>query len=122
MPVRYIRETMECRYIFAENVVMDRIKKLKRPVKLAVGWLLFLIGLISAPLPLPLGQLIALLGLSLLVSESYMIRMFTRKIRRNYPRVSRMMDRVKPYLPGFLKSTIEETDPRHLSPVAIINR
>jgi len=113
---------MECNYIFAENDLMRKIKNLKRPVKLTVGWLLFLISLISAPLPLPFGQLLALLGLSLLVSESYMVRMFTRKIRRNYPRISRMMDRIKPYLPGFLKSTIEETDPRHLGPVAVISR
>ncbi len=93
------------------------MKKLKRPIKIAVGWLFVLIGLISAPLPLPLGQLVALVGLSLLVSESYAIRMFTRKLRRNYPIISRMMDRVKPYVPGFLKSTIEETDPCHLNPI-----
>jgi len=96
------------------------MKRLKRPIKLAVGWLFFLIGLISAPLPLPLGQLLALIGLSLLVSESYMICMFTRKLRRNFPLVSRMMDRIKPFVPGFLKSTIEDTDPRHLSQVALI--
>ncbi|MCK5425612.1 MAG: hypothetical protein KAI89_09575 [Emcibacter sp.] len=93
------------------------MKKLKRPIKLAVGWLFVLIGIISAPLPLPLGQLLALVGLSLLVSESYSIRMFTRKLRRNYPLISRMMDRVKPYVPGFLKSTIEDTDPKHLKTV-----
>ncbi len=92
------------------------MRKLKRPIKLAVGWLFFLIGLIMAPLPLPLGQLIALIGLSLLVSESYVICMFARKLRRNFPFASRMMDRVKPYMPGFLKSTIEDTDPKHLRP------
>lgn len=96
------------------------MKKLKRPIKLAVGWLLVLIGLITAPLPLPLGQLVTLVGLSLLISESYAIRMFTRKLRRNYPILNRLMDRVKPYMPAFLKSTIDETDPRHLSQVAII--
>ncbi|PHZ84519.1 PGPGW domain-containing protein [Paremcibacter congregatus] len=101
---------------------MNKLKKMKRPLKLAIGWLFFLIGLISAPLPLPFGQLLALIGLSLLVSESYMMRMFTRKVRRNYPRVSRMMDRVKPYVPGFLKTTIEDTDPRHLSAVAVYQR
>ncbi|VAW02836.1 hypothetical protein MNBD_ALPHA01-2211 [hydrothermal vent metagenome] len=90
------------------------MRKLKRPIKLAVGWLFVLIGLITAPLPLPLGQLLALIGLSLLVSESYMICMFARKLRRNLPFVSRLMDRIKPYVPAFLKSTIEDTDPRHL--------
>ena len=96
------------------------MKRLKRPIKLAVGWLFVLIGLITAPLPLPLGQLVTLIGLSLLLSESYAIRMFARKIRRNYPVISRMMERVKPYMPGFLKSTIEDTDPRHLNQVAVI--
>ncbi|PCI32903.1 MAG: hypothetical protein COB54_05815 [Alphaproteobacteria bacterium] len=91
------------------------MKKLKRPIKLAVGWLLVLIGLITAPLPLPLGQLVTLVGLSLLISESYAVRMFTRKLRRNYPMLNGMMDRVRPYMPAFLKSTIDETDPRHLN-------
>ncbi len=91
------------------------MKKLKRPIKLAVGWLFVLIGIISAPLPLPLGQLVALVGLSLLVSESYMIRMFTRKLRRNFPFVSRMMNHIKPYVPSFMKTTIDDTDPRHLN-------
>jgi hypothetical protein len=98
---------------------MSKFSHIKRPVKLAVGSLFFLAGIIMAPLPLPFGQLIALIGLSLLVSESYMVRMFTRKLRRNYPRFSRMMDRIKPYVPGFLKSTIEDTDPRHLQQVVI---
>jgi len=94
------------------------MKNFKRPIKLIIGWFLFLIGVMSAPLPLPLGQLIALVGLSLLVSESYMICMFARKLRRNLPFVSRMMDRIKPYMPGFLRTTIEDTDPRHLRQVA----
>lgn len=101
---------------------MNKFENIKRPIKLAVGWLFVLIGLIMAPLPLPFGQLIALVGLSLLVSESYMIRMFARKIRRNYPIISRMMDRVRPYLPAFLKSTIDDTDPRHLQQVAIFDK
>lgn len=98
---------------------MQKFKKLKRPIKLAVGWLFFLVGLITAPLPLPFGQLIALIGLSLLVSESTMMRMFARKIRRNYPIISRVMNKIRPYLPGFLKTTIDDTDPRHLNKVAI---
>lgn len=91
------------------------MKKLKRPIKLAVGWLFVLIGILSAPLPLPLGQFLVLIGLSLLVAESYAIRMFARKLRRNFPFVSRMMDRIKPYVPTFMKTTIDETDPRHLN-------
>ncbi len=96
---------------------MQKFKNMKRPIKLAVGWLFFLVGLMTAPLPLPFGQVIALVGLSLLVSESYMMRMFARKIRRNYPIISRMMNKIRPFLPGFLKSTIDDTDPRHLSQI-----
>ncbi|HEC01842.1 MAG TPA: hypothetical protein ENI91_09125 [Sphingomonadales bacterium] len=96
------------------------MKRFKRPIKLATGWLFVLIGLITAPLPLPLGQLLALVGLSLLVSESYMICMFTRKLRRKYALLNKLMDRIKPFVPGFLKSTIEDTDPRHLNAVVLI--
>lgn len=98
---------------------MSKFATIKRPVKLAVGSLFFLTGMILAPLPLPFGQLVALIGLSLLVSESYMVRMFTRKLRRNYPALSRALSRLKPYMPGFLKSTIDETDPRYLQQVVV---
>jgi len=100
---------------------LNHIKRppLKRAMKLVIGWLFFLVGLITAPLPIPLGQLVALIGLSLLISESRMMRKFTQKIRRNYPRLDQMMEKVKPYLPAFLKNTIDETHPRHLYAISV---
>lgn len=96
-----------------------KLKNIKRPIKLAVGWLFFLFGLITAPFPIPLGQIIALIGLGLLISESRMMRKYAQKIRRNYPSVNNMLEKIRPYLPGFIKNTLDETHPRHLCAIRL---
>lgn len=84
---------------------------LKKPVKLIIGWILFIGGVITAPIPLPIGQFIALVGLSLLVSESHFVRRMIQGLRRKIPALSRQMERVKPHLPKFLQQVIEHTHP-----------
>ncbi len=87
---------------------------IKTPIKLIVGWILFIVGLITAPLPLPIGQFIALIGLSLLVSESHFMRVGMQKVRRKFPFICKQMNKAYPYLPKFLKKVIDHTDPMHL--------
>ncbi|WP_417316697.1 PGPGW domain-containing protein [Emcibacter sp.] len=90
-------------------------RTVKRPVKLIVGWILFIAGVIIAPMPIPIGQITALVGLSLLVSESERVRIWVQKLRQRLPALCRQLTRVKPHLPGFLKKLIERTDPTHLN-------
>ncbi|WP_321395324.1 PGPGW domain-containing protein [Emcibacter sp.] len=87
----------------------------KRPVKLIVGWILFIAGLIIAPMPIPIGQITALVGLSLLVSESERVRIWVQKFRRRIPALCRQLTKAKPHLPAFLKNLIDRTDPAHLN-------
>lgn len=89
-------------------------KILKRPLKLVFGWVMLIGGVIIAPLPLPIGQFIALVGLSLLVSESHWVKTKMQKLRRKLPIVGRQLVRMHPYLPKFLKKVIDDTDPVHL--------
>ena len=89
-------------------------KILKRPLKLVFGWVMLIGGVIIAPLPLPIGQFIALVGLSLLVSESHWVKTKMQKLRRKLPIVGRQLVRMHPYLPKFLKKVIDDTDPIHL--------
>lgn len=88
---------------------------IKKPLKLAVGWIMFIVGIITAPIPLPIGQIIALIGLSILISESVWVKTKMQKFRRKIPMLTIQLNRMHPYLPKFLKKVIDDTDPTHLA-------
>lgn len=90
-------------------------KIFKRPLKLFIGWVMLIVGLITAPIPLPIGQIVALIGLSILVSESHWIKTKMQKFRRRIPVIGRQLKRMHPYMPRFLKKVIDDTDPTHLA-------
>lgn len=90
-------------------------KILKRPLKLFIGWVMLIVGIITAPIPLPIGQIVALIGLSILVSESHWIKTKMQKFRRSLPVIGRQLTRIHPYMPRFLKKVIDDTDPTHLA-------
>ncbi len=90
-------------------------KFIKRPLKLILGWIMLIGGIITAPLPLPIGQFIALIGLSLLISESIWVKIKMQKMRRRVPIIGRQLTRMHPYLPKFLKKVVDDTDPAHLA-------
>ena len=84
-------------------------------MKLLVGWVMLIVGVITAPIPIPIGQLVALIGLSILVSESHWIKTKMQKFRRRLPIIGRQLARMHPYMPRFLKKVIDDTDPTHLA-------
>ncbi|MCC3861950.1 PGPGW domain-containing protein [Pseudemcibacter aquimaris] len=87
----------------------------KRPLKLLIGWVMLIVGIITAPIPIPIGQIIALIGLSILVSESHWVKTKMQKIRRRLPVIGRQLKKMHPYMPRFLKKVIDDTDPTHLA-------
>ncbi|MDG1708566.1 MAG: PGPGW domain-containing protein [Emcibacteraceae bacterium] len=91
------------------------LKVIKRPLKLIIGWLMLIVGIITAPIPIPIGQVIALIGLSILVSESHWVKTKMQKLRRRLPLIGRQLKRMHPYMPRFLKKVIDDTDPTHLA-------
>lgn len=91
------------------------LKTIKRPLKLIIGWIMLIVGIITAPIPIPIGQIIALIGLSILVSESHWVKTKMQKLRRRLPIVGRQLMRLHPYMPQFLKKVIDDTDPTHLA-------
>lgn len=95
-------------------IIMDW-QILKRPLKLTLGWIMLIVGIITAPIPLPIGQIIALIGLSILVSESQWVKTKAQRLRRAIPIFHRQLTRLHPYLPKFLKKVVEDTDPGHLA-------
>ena len=90
------------------------LKIIRKPLKLIAGSVLFIIGVITAPAPLPIGQFFALVGLSLLISESSWVKVRIQKLRRRVPLIGQQLQRVRPHLPKFLKKVIDDTDPGNL--------
>lgn len=84
---------------------------MKRCLGLAVGWFLVIFGLLIAPLPLPIGQIMALVGLGILIGESDAIRGWVRRKRTNNPNISRKITEKGHHLPGFLDRAIKLTEP-----------
>ena len=69
----------------------------------------------TAPIPIPIGQIVALIGLSILVSESQWVKTKRQQLRRRLPIIDRQLMRMHPYMPRFLKKVIDDTDPTHLA-------
>lgn len=91
------------------------LKTIKKPLKLIIGWVMLIVGIITAPIPVPIGQIVALIGLSILVSESNWIKTKMQQLRRRLPVIGRQLMRLHPYMPRFLKKVIDDTDPIHLA-------
>jgi hypothetical protein len=83
---------------------------------MTLGWFLLIFGLITAPIPLPIGQFIALIGLSILVSRSPRIQRGVQKLRRKFKPLDKgtaYLGKMR-YCPIFIQDVIQKTDPAHL--------
>jgi len=83
----------------------------RKPLKIAVGLILVIAGLIALPLPIPAGLLMLIVGLSLLVSAIPEVRHYLRRMRKRFRQTSGFLNRIKHRMPGFARQLIEETDP-----------
>ncbi|MBT5186852.1 MAG: hypothetical protein HOH19_10070 [Kordiimonadaceae bacterium] len=88
---------------------------IKKPLKLTIGTIMLVVGIITAPVPVPIGQIVALIGLSILISESHWVKTKAQKFRRKLPILGRQLQRMHPYMPRFLKKVIDDTDPTNLA-------
>ena len=84
---------------------------IRRSVTLVGGVLLIVAGLLVLPLPVPVGLLMIILGVSLLVPAIPALARFLKRIRHRYPITSQRLNLISPKLPGFVRLVIEETDP-----------
>ena len=82
-----------------------------RLARLTIGWLLVLVGAITAPTPLPIGWLLLIVGLSILVHDSETVRGWVRRVRQRYPGIGRWLQRNKRFAPGFARRLIDLTEP-----------
>lgn len=85
---------------------------IKHSAKITAGLLLVILGILITPLPLPLGLLTMLVGLSILVSALPGLRHRLRQLRSRYAKTSHKLNQLKEHFPQFAQRLIEETDPK----------
>ncbi|WP_160166763.1 PGPGW domain-containing protein [Caenispirillum salinarum] len=84
---------------------------LGRLVRLGLGWILVVVGAVTAPTPVPVGLPMVAVGLYLLARESKTVRRVIRERRRALPGFSRRLNGLKHRMPRGVRRMIEATDP-----------
>ena len=83
-----------------------------RLVSIAVGVVLVIVGLITWPMPIPVGFILTTLGLFLLARDSEMARNAIRRARERWPALDRAICRVAARLPHSAQKVIRSTAPK----------
>lgn len=84
---------------------------LKKSLKITTGTILVIGGIILTPMPIPLGIISIVIGLSLLVGSVPEIRVWLTQARRRYQEFSNKLNSIKHRLPAIARRLIEDTDP-----------
>lgn len=87
------------------------IRAIWQIILIVIGWLTVLVGLLIIPLPIPLGLLLIIVGLSILTFQSQYLRGRIRQLRRRYGHFSMNVKRLTPRLPKLLRQAVEMTEP-----------
>ena len=69
------------------DIVAEVARNIVRWLLLALGVVLILLGVLMAPLPGPLGMPVTLLGLVLVLRNSFRLRRLFIRVQRRHPRV-----------------------------------
>lgn len=72
----------------------------------------FIAAVLSLPLPLPLGFIFTVIGLSLLMLASPAMQRRFLAMRGRYPHINRRLQSVEGYLPDFVRRALNGTGPR----------
>ena len=97
------------------------MKVVKKWVMLSVGLVIFIIGAILFPLPIPFGLILMIIGLSMMATHPAVLR-FLRRVRNRFPKVSARLHQVTPHLPGPLKRFIRSTEMPRKKRLPLIRR
>lgn len=91
-----------------ENLVESRLLQFGQ---LMLGWVLIVIGLITLPMPFPVGLILLIIGLSILVPANKRVRIWLCKLRRRHPKFDQRLKSMQSKLPKFANRLILLTDP-----------
>lgn len=84
---------------------------MRQIVLLLLAALCFAAAVASFPLPVPLGFVFFLIGLSLLLIASATARRWVGALRTRFPLFERRLRSVEGYLPGFVRRALDGTAP-----------
>jgi hypothetical protein len=85
---------------------------MRRLVLRVVGTVMFLGGLAALPFPIPFGLLITVIGLVLLLGNSYWAAGLVRAARRRWPKLNSSLRNAGKLLPRSMHRVLFSTDPR----------
>lgn len=86
-------------------------KRLRRGLKRLAALLLILAGLITFPLPIPIGAILISIGLALLITSSRALTLWIRVRRGQQPQLNEKLQWMETRLPRFLARAIRKTSP-----------
>jgi hypothetical protein len=75
---------------------------------------IILVGMITFPLPIPIGAVLMAVGISMLIGSSKTLQNLLQTSRRRNPRFHEMMRKVEQRAPRKIKNILEKTDPDQL--------
>ncbi|WP_092785655.1 PGPGW domain-containing protein [Rhodospira trueperi] len=82
-----------------------------RLVSITAGVVLVIVGLITWPMPIPVGFILTALGVFLLARDSVIARNAIRRSRERWPALDRTICRVAAHLPHSARGVIRSTAP-----------
>lgn len=85
------------------------MKTLIRWIALPLGLIIFVIGAITFPLPIPTGLILMIVGVSIMAFNPAM-RSWLKKTRKKFPETNLHIRRIAPYMPKFVRRAIQRTD------------
>lgn len=84
-------------------------KQTIRAVALPLGVAVIAIGLVLAPLPIPFGLPLVLVGLFVAAANPLGLK-FIRRQRSKFPEFSAKLRKLTPSMPGFIQTFLKKTD------------
>lgn len=76
---------------------------------------IFVIGVITFPLPIPIGLILMGIGIAMLIGASKVTRVMIKKLRRRYPRFDQIMCKAQALAPNMVSKLLHRTDPHKKS-------
>lgn len=87
-------------------------RTIRRWAVLPIGAIVFMIGALTFPLPIPTGLALMVTGIAIAAINPLVLRWFKRK-RKRFPRANANIRRMTPHMPAFLQRILKRTDSHH---------
>lgn len=85
------------------------LKNLLRWIALPIGFVIFLAGAITFPLPLPTGLVLMVIGITVAAVNPLVLR-WVKRTRPRFPKTNAQLRRLTPHMPGFIRRFLKRTD------------